>query len=579
MNAQHQLNPLRPSAIVPSSPSHPASESMLIDERSKSLPSSASHPGSDSSMLIDGRFKSLLETEHHVGHGQMMVKSGTSFTQYPRAPIADWCGPGLVTIGMLADVPLLVIFDYYLHASGEMEAWRTLVHVCRKWRDLVFGSPYRLNVKLVCTARRPVREMLESMPPLPIVVSPYGLSGISTLATDNIIAALEHNDRIHRIELREVSSSLLDKALAVMQGPFPVLTDLDIRCDEDEIAPVVPDSFLGRFAPRLRKLSLEHIPFPGLPKLLLSACDLVEVSLWHIPHSGYISPSAMVDCLSTLSSLKSLWILFKASRSFPDLESRPPPSQTRFVFPSLTHFEFKGTCDYIEDFVARINAPLLDCLNIGFFHQPTFDTPQLVQFVSRTPRLEIQDEARVTFFNVGVEITFRSAVDRGLGMEISCKQQDEQLSSLAQVCSACVPRAFTLAVEHLYIGEGIDPRPSWLDNVVNTQWFEFLHTFIALKNLYLSQRIEPRMLPALQVEDLATEVLPALQSICLQLPSRDVRESVERALFTRGIVVYDWDGERCMWWTIKSNDVETGTEGEWWYGDTDLEDARIETAR
>jgi hypothetical protein len=168
---------------------------------------------------------------------------------------------------MLPDVPLLLVFDYYLHESGGIEPWRTLVHVCRKWRELVFGSPYRLNVQLVCTAKRPVREMLAIWPPLPIVISPHGLSNISTLAADNIIAALEHNDRIHRVELWEVSSSLLDSALAVMQGPFPVLTDLDIRCDEDEfdeLAPVVPDSFLGGFAPRLLKFSLEHIPFPGL---------------------------------------------------------------------------------------------------------------------------------------------------------------------------------------------------------------------------------------------------------------------------------------------------------------------------
>ena len=469
---------------------------------------------------------------------------------------------------MLPDVPLLVIFDCYLHESRGMEAWRTLVHVCRKWRNLVFGSPHRLNLRLVCTARRPVREMLEIWPPLPIVIFPYGLSKTSTLAADNIIAALEHNDRIHRVELWEASSSLLDKALAVMQGPFPVLTDLDIRCDEDEIAPVVPDSFLGGFAPRLRKLSLDHIPFPGLPKLLLSASDLVEISLWHIPHSGYISPSAMVDCLSPLSSLKSLWILFESSLSCPDLESQRPPPLTRSVLPSLTHFEFRGASDYLEDFVARINAPFLDYLNIGFFHQLTFDTPQLAQFVSRTPKLETHDDARVSFSNIGVEITFRPTVDRGLRLEISCKQQNEQLSSLAQVCSASVPPAFTTAVEHLSICEIIDLPPPWQDDIENTQWFELLHPFIALKVLYLSSGIVPRMVPALQVEDIATEVLPALQKVCLQQPSKNDHETVERTLSDRGIVVHDWDGERCMW-TAESN----GIEGEWWYGDTDLEHA------
>jgi len=507
---QHQLNPSRPSAAVPSS---------------------ASHPVSESSMLIDD----LLGTKYHSHHRQILAKRG------------------LATIGMLPDVPLLVIFDCYLHESGGIEAWRTLVHVCRKWRNLVFGSPHRLNIRLVCTARRPVRDMLEIWPPLPIVIFPYGLSKISTLAADNIIAALEHNDRIHRVELWEVSSSLLDKALAVMQGPFPVLTDLDIRCDEDEMAPIVPDSFLGGFAPRLRKLSLDHIPFPGLTKLLLSASDLVEISLWHIPHSGYISPSAMVDCLSTLNRLDSLWLLFESSRSRPDRESRPPPPQTRFVLPSLAHFEFKGASDYLEDFVARIDAPLLDYLDIGFFHQLIFDTPQLAQFVSRTPRLETYDEARVAFSNVGVEVTFRPTAGRGLRLEISCKQQNWQLTSLAQVCSASVPRTFVTAVEHLYICEITHLRPSWQDEIENAQWFEFLHPFAALKNLYLSRRIVPRMVPALQLEQMATEVLPALQNVCLEQPSKNAHETVGQVLSNQRIAVHDWDGERCMWWIV--NDV------------------------
>jgi hypothetical protein len=394
---------------------------------------------------------------------------------------------------------------------------------------------------------------------------------MSTPAADNIISALEHNDRIHHVELWEVSSSVLDKALAVMQGPFPVLTDLDIRCNEDEIAPVVPDSFLGGFVPRLRKLSLDHIPFPGLPKLLLSASDLVEISLWHIPHSGYISPSAMVNCLSTLDRLESLWLLFESSRSRPDRESRRPPPQARFVLPSLTHFEFKGASDYLEDFVARINAPLLDDLNIGFFHQLIFDTPQLAQFVSRTPMLETYDEARVAFSNVGVEITFRPTVDRGLRLEISCKQQNWQLSSLAQICSASVPRAFITAVEHLYICEIIHLRPRWQDDIENTQWFELLRPFTALKNLYVSRGVVPRMVPALQLEEMATEVLPALQNVCLEQPSKNAHETVEQVLSSQRIAVHDWDGERCMWWTVNPNGVEM--EGEWWYGDTDLEHA------
>ena len=93
---------------------------------------------------------------------------------------------------MLPDVALLEIFDFYL--DGEwMEAWHTLVHVCQKWRNVVFGSPRRLNLELSCTGRTPVRETIDAWPRLPISVWGHGHN---KWGMDNIIAALEHNDRI-----------------------------------------------------------------------------------------------------------------------------------------------------------------------------------------------------------------------------------------------------------------------------------------------------------------------------------------------------------------------------------------------
>jgi len=333
-----------------------------------------------------------------------------------------------------------------------------------------------------------------------------------------------------------------------------VLTYLDIRCDEEETAPpVVSDWFLGGFAPRLRKLSLDHIPYPGLSRLLLSAFDLVEISLWHIPHSGYISPQAMANSLSTLNKLESLWISFRSSLSRPDRENRRPPPQTRLLLPSLAHFEFKGASDYLEDFVARIDAPLLNHFEIGFFHQLIFDTPQLAQFVSRSSKLETYDEARVAFSNVGVEVTFRPTVDRGLRLEISCKRQNWQLSSLAQLCSTSIPQAFITTVEHLYICEIAHLRPRWKHDIENTQWLELLLPFTGMKNLYLSRGIVPRVLPALRLEEIVTEALPALQNVCLEQRSRNGHETNEQRLSGERIAVHNWDGERCMWWIV--NDV------------------------
>jgi hypothetical protein len=90
-----------------------------------------------------------------------------------------------------------------------------------------------------------------------------------------------------------------------MQVPFPELTYLHLSSN-GETTPVIPDFFLDGSAPSLQELRLYGIPFPGLPNLILSATHLVYLSLIDIPHSGYISPEAIVALISLLSSLDSL---------------------------------------------------------------------------------------------------------------------------------------------------------------------------------------------------------------------------------------------------------------------------------
>ena len=61
---------------------------------------------------------------------------------------------------ILTDDVLLYVFDFYLEAS-KVEAWHTLVHVCRRWRNIVFGSPRRLNLQIACTNKSRARELLD----------------------------------------------------------------------------------------------------------------------------------------------------------------------------------------------------------------------------------------------------------------------------------------------------------------------------------------------------------------------------------------------------------------------------------
>ena len=180
-----------------------------------------------------------------------------------------------------------------------------LVHVCRRWRNLVFGSPRRLNLRLFCTPQTPAKYRLDVWPTFPLIIS--GIDGFF-LTMDNVIAALGQSNRVCRVSFSRLAGWQLEKVLAAMQVSFPELTDLELHSYGE--TPVIPNSFLGGSAPLMRFLQLDNIPFPGLPKLLPSATQLVDLHLIDIPHSGYISPEEMVASLSVLPSLEHLSLVF-----------------------------------------------------------------------------------------------------------------------------------------------------------------------------------------------------------------------------------------------------------------------------
>jgi hypothetical protein len=211
---------------------------------------------------------------------------------------------------MLPDDVLLEIFDFYVDGyaydfrsdfepvkGSTGEEWIKLAHVCRRWRSVVFQSPHRLNLQLLCTPYTRVRDTLDIWPPFPLLIYnfseiPYKDEELTSL--DNIVAALEHNDRVSAIRLYDLSSSQMGYVTdsAAMQKPFPELIDLLLLIFDDGPEPILPDSFLGKTAPRLRSLYLSWVPFPGIPKLL------VELYLSNIPSSGYIPPVVMATGLS-----------------------------------------------------------------------------------------------------------------------------------------------------------------------------------------------------------------------------------------------------------------------------------------
>jgi len=179
---------------------------------------------------------------------------------------------------------------------------------------------------------------------------------------------------------------------------------------------------------------------------------------------------------------------------------------------------FGGVYEYLEDLLARIDAPLLYELLIIFFMDLNFDVPQLHRLIGLAEGFKTIDHAGVLISNCSIRLSLyhkTGAVNhRGLlDLKINCRELGGQLSSLAQICTS-----FPLisALEELKIrGSDCLPSSHWRDDLQNAQWLELLGPFTALKNLYLTDGIAQCVCGALRnlSGQRATEVLPALRNL------------------------------------------------------------------
>lgn len=426
---------------------------------------------------------------------------------------------------MLPNEVLLEIFVFcqmdsrrYGISVRRISEWHTLVHVCQRWRLIVFAFPGRLDLTLLCTYGTPVKKNLGCWPPFPIAADYTSWDHRSPAAhfEDDIIAALENPARVRSIKLA-VTNSLLEMAALVTQVPFPALTDLWLS-PKDQNVLVLPGAFLGGSAPQLRKIYIQDISFPELPTLLSSAINLVSLRLENIPQDGYISPEAIVTGLAASIRLNNLWIWFKQQTS--RLEQRHSPPLTRTNFPSLITFKFRGFSKYFEDLLARIDTPQLRHFKVTYFNQLDFRVPQLSRFIGRAENFELArfGHARIRF-NVGnVNIKLESEQgEHRIGrftLRISSEGLDWQVSHLAQILGQSP--ALVSNVSHLSIDED-ELQPGWQDDMDDTNWLELLRPFTVVKTLHGSEELGGHI--ALALDDISgemvTKVLPALEELVL----------------------------------------------------------------
>ena len=455
-------------------------------------------------------------------------------------------------IDKLPDNVLLEIFHFYKGDPTSIRPftwpWITLIKVCRRWRHIIFGSPRRLNLRLVCSERRPARRSLDIWPPFPIIILSNINQTVDEECLENVIAALDRRERIYSILIHYgMSGSAFEKSTAVMLEPFPVLKQCRLISVNLTVSmPVLPETFLGGSAPHLEWFELGGISFPTFPDFVLASTQIQYLSLNDIPDSGYISPDVMATCLAALPNLRHLSVGFQSPRSRP--VEIALPTQTRAVFPALTSLYFRGVSEYFEDFIARIEGPHLSFLAITFFMDLIFDIPRLHTLITRTLTGRV-NQASMEFTSQEIQIFF----DFHFQLEIKCERLDWQLSSITQILSQQLP--LLSHVERFEIRESRFPsddgRIGWEDDpdMDPSQWLELFRLLIAVQSLFVSERLVRRVAAALKefTGELAVTVLPALHSLSLEglPPSGLVQDAIRsfvtvKQLVDRPVVIQSW---------------------------------------
>jgi hypothetical protein len=419
--------------------------------------------------------------------------------------------------------------------------WHRLVHVCQRWRQIVFASPCRLDLQIYCTYGSPVRTNLDFWPLLPIVIdyhTEYSYDSSGRLRPvvmppfedlDHVHTALGHSDRVCsiRMSVKNYMSAYIDGEL---ERPFPVLTSLTLQSIEHpERSRALSDKFLGGYTPRLQEIALEAIPLPIFPTFIRSASDLVELRLIDILQNGSISAETMAVSLAALTKLECLHISFRPLIDSEQLTSRPDQrlatSLTQIVLPTLNRFLFEGSREYLEEFVAQTAAPQLTHLKITISLGRFLQVPQPFQFIDRSESLTLAEfrHARIHFGTDEAHVSLGSSpAERhpfSLDLRVNCKFFSP-LRSVIQLLSQLLSQ-FPLIVSNVH-NLLIDMSPHRLfSNTDLTEWLAFLRLFTAVETLETRDLSTGLVVTALEdsAKDMVTDVLPALQLLKLDRPS------------------------------------------------------------
>lgn len=448
---------------------------------------------------------------------------------------------------MLPDDVLLWVFDFC--GIGEYW-WHGLVHVCRRWRQLILASPRRLNLQLLCTCTTPVRKDLGLWPTIPLAIrnnsnSPY----INYTREDNILAALKHSDRVRNITLSMKNCLYsVEKVFKTMQKPFPALSHLRLSITNPSplySAIILPNEFLGGDASSLQELWLIEISFPALPTLILSAINLIDLHLCGL--SAQILPETMASSLAVTTRLELLFIEFSSPGSPLDLDEAPPTSPTRVVLPALTQFQYRGLSHYMEDFVSRIDCPRLKSIIVLYsdeltpFHLPPLQLSRLIQFIDRTETLNL-----APFRHAHVDFGRRSInLDGSQGPHLSLEFRNVHIRTQMRELLIQVSAMLTNVCHLTMLGQ----QGRLCDQDI-AEWVGHFRLFPAVETLHVGGELAMMIDPVFDhlTGEIVTEVLPVLRFLYMESPvTRPVRQFLAtRKLFGLPVTIVKTRGQLRM---------------------------------
>ena len=336
-----------------------------------------------------------------------------------------------------------------------------------------------------------------------------------------IYHALRLHGRIRHIGL-DIPPSILHKALALMDGNFPILENLylpgSFSPDSGHRLPLtLPESFL---APNLQHLTLFGISLPKRLRLLTSTVSLVTLTLRNIQTSNYFRPRLLVARLRSLPLLEELTIHFSIPIPRPSTEMELlGEKRAPITLPSLKTLRFDGVGAYLESLVAQIRVPLLEQLYIELFNQIAFVLPNLFYLINSTKAFRLSG-ARVDFYHDGVCVSIGTVHYHGLGripfsLYVRCNPLDWQIDCVAQICYALIPKLS--GVEKLTLLISYEEIPTEMRNgaIDSATWHDLLRIFIGVKKIDIDDALTEELSRALHVDEVGSNpsFLPNLQSI------------------------------------------------------------------